>query len=216
MTFDDEVIKVVPSVFNMISSSEDHQQSEEAYNTGNFELPNPAGKQGGACTSAFLQQQYENGNKQTWVETLREMRSVLKGMGYEQSPTLSSSRRITDETPMHIVPPGSGRRRALLIGINYVGQKGELKACHNDCNNIREYLENVHGFRQEEMLILMDDGSHPMPTKRNIEDGMMLMTQYSQPGDVVFVSFSGHGGRTEDLDGDESDGWDETYVCRNN
>ena len=103
-----------------------------------------------------------------------------------------------------------------MIGINYVGQKGELKACHNDCNNIREYLENVHGFRQEEMLILMDDGSHPMPTKRNIEDGMMLMTQYSQPGDVVFVSFSGHGGRTEDLDGDESDGWDETYVCRNN
>lgn len=210
MAYDDEVKKVVPSVFNMISSSEDHQQSEEAYNTGSFELPNPAGKQGGACTSAFLQQQYENGNQQTWVETLQQMRAVLKGMGFQQSPTLSSSRRIRAESPMQIVPPGSGRRRALLIGINYVGQKGELKACHNDCNNVREYLENVHGFRQEEMLILMDDGRHPMPTKKNIEDGMMMLTQYSQPGDVVFVSFSGHGGNTEDLDGDEDDGWDET------
>ena len=56
----------------------------------------------------------------------------------------------------------------------------------------------------------MDDGRHPMPTKKNIEDGMMMLTQYSQPGDVVFVSFSGHGGNTEDLDGDEDDGWDET------
>lgn len=52
---------------------------------------------------------------------------------------------------MQIVPPGSGRRRALLIGINYVGQKGALTACHNDCNNLKEYLENVHGFREDEM-----------------------------------------------------------------
>lgn len=81
MAFDDDVKVVVPSIFNMISSSADHQESEEAYNTGSFELPNPAGKAGGACTSAFLQQQYENGNDQTWVETLQQMRSVLKGMG---------------------------------------------------------------------------------------------------------------------------------------
>mgnify|MGYP003476682216 CR=1 FL=1 len=167
MTFDDQDIpRVVPSVFYMISSSADHQQSEEAYNTGSFELPNPAGKAGGACTSAFLQQQYENGNEQSWVETLKQMRCVLKGMGYFQTPTLSSSRRIDVTSPMKIVPHGSGRRRALLIGINYVGQKGALTACHNDCNNIKEYLENVHGFREEEMLILMDDGRHPLPTKK--------------------------------------------------
>lgn len=212
MTFDDDVKVVVPSVFNMISSSADHQESEEAYNTGSFELPNPAGKAGGACTSAFLQQQYENGNDLTWVETLQQMRSVLKGMGYHQTPTLSSSRRIQRSTPMQIVPPGSGRRRALLIGINYVGQKGALTACHNDCNNLKEYLENVHGFREEEMMILMDDGQHMMPTKENIEKGMCLLTTYSQPGDVVFVSFSGHGGNTEDLDGDEDDGLDETLI----
>jgi hypothetical protein len=213
-SFDQAVKKAVPSVFNMISSSADHQQSEEAYNTGKFELPNPAGKQGGACTSAFLQQQYENGNGLSWVETLRAMREVLKSMGYKQEPQLTSSRMIDVSKPMQIVPKGSGRRRALLIGINYVGQKGQLTACHNDCKNVREYLIEVHGFNEDEMLILMDDGKHQPPTRKNIEEGFCLLTKYSQPGDVVFVSYSGHGGRTEDLDGDEDDGYDETYVAR--
>lgn len=214
-SFDEQVKLAVPSIFNMISSSADHQQSEETYNTKSFELPNPAGKAGGACTSAFLQQQYEHGtvsSPPTWVGTLKEMRGVLHSMGYAQTPTLTSSRPIRADTPLQIVPPGSGRRRALLIGINYVGQSGELTACHNDCNHLKEYLENVHGFREEEMLVLMDDGVHQPPTKENIEDGFCLLTKYSQPGDVCFVSFSGHGGRAEDLDGDEDDGWDETLI----
>jgi hypothetical protein len=99
-----------------------------------------------------------------------------------------------------------------LIGINYVGQNGELRACHNDCNNVKDFLIDVHGFREDEMLILMDDGKHQEPTKANIENAFILLTKYSQPNDVCFVSFSGHGGNTEDLDGDEDDGWDETLI----
>lgn len=34
-----------------------------------------------------------------------------------------------------------GKHRALLIGINYTGQgKGELKGCHNDVAQMREYI----------------------------------------------------------------------------
>lgn len=62
------------------------------------------------------------------------------------------------------------------------------------------------------MLILMDDGKHPMPTKKNIETAFKRLNQYSQPGDVVFVSFSGHGGRVIDTSGDEDDGYDETLI----
>ena len=29
-------------------------------------------------------------------------------------------------------------RRAVLIGINYVGQQGELSGCHNDVLNIKK------------------------------------------------------------------------------
>ena len=160
-SFDERVLQVIPSVVNMISSSADHQQSEEAYNTGAFELPNPNGKAGGACTSAFLQQQYESGKPaQSWVETLLAMRTVLKSMNFDQIPTLTSSRIIDASSkgggttaPMQIVPPNSGRRRALLIGINYVGQQGQLTACHSDCKNVLEYLLNVHGFREEECLV---------------------------------------------------------------
>jgi hypothetical protein len=140
----------------------------------------------------------------TWVELLKEMRSTLKEMGFAQIPQLSSSRMINVESePMHICPPGSGRRRAVLIGINYTGQEGELTACHDDCNNVAEYLTTVQGFDPSQMLILMDDGKHTLPTKANIVNAFKLLALYSQPGDVVFVSFSGHGGRVVDTSGDE-------------
>jgi hypothetical protein len=171
------------------------------------QLPNPAGKAGGVCTSALLQVWYQNPHsfgKMSWVELLKEMRSTLKEMGFEQVPQLSSSRLINVESePMHICPPGSGRRRAVLIGINYVGQEGQLTACHDDCRNVAEYLTTVQGFDPNQMLILMDDGEHTAPTKANIVRAFELLALYSQPGDVVFVSFSGHGGRVKDVSGDE-------------
>lgn len=55
------------------------------------------------------------------------MRTELNRMGYDQIPQLTSSRFIEVEKPMYIVPPTSeGRRRAILIGINYTGQQGQL------------------------------------------------------------------------------------------
>ena len=113
---------------------------------------------------------------------------------------------------MFIVPPKSGVRRAMLVGVNYVGQKGELKSCHNDVENMKDYLIKAQGFRPGEILVLKDDGIHPKPTKENIMNGFIRLTQYSQPGDVVFVSFSGHGGRVVDENGDEEDGFDESII----
>ena len=51
-----------------------------------------------------------------------------------------------------------------------------------------------------------------MPTKKNILAGFRILTSRSKPGDCVFVLYSGHGGQTEDLDGDEEDGMDETMI----
>lgn len=217
--FDDNVKLVVSSNVNVIASSGDEQQAEEAFNVRKFELPNPAGKAGGACTSAFLKQQYaaaaSNQQPQSWTEALQMMQQILNDLGYAQTLTLSSSRKIYQSKPlMQIVPSGSGRRRAMLIGINYTGDpQGELQSCHNDCQNVREFLKTVHNFRDEEMMILMDDDSCAQkPTKDNIENGFVLLTQYSQPDDVVFVSFSGHGGRVPKKNcapGDD-DCWDST------
>ncbi|RKF77521.1 Metacaspase-1 [Golovinomyces cichoracearum] len=77
----------------------------------------------------------------------------------------------------------SGRRKALLIGINYFGQKGELRGCINDVRNVSAYLRENHGYRSEDMVtltgksvtvltlfLIVDDQQNPMsqPTKENI------------------------------------------------
>ncbi|KAI4232418.1 MAG: hypothetical protein LQ349_005027 [Xanthoria aureola] len=84
----------------------------------------------------------------------------------------------------------TGRRKALLIGINYFGQRGQLRGCINDVKNMSTYLNGNFGYAREDMVILTDDQQNPMsqPTKANILR---------------------HGGQTKDLDGDEEDGYDE-------
>jgi hypothetical protein len=82
-----------------------------------FELPNPAGKAGGACTSALLQVLYDqdkNAEPMSWVQTLRKMRSALQNMSYDQIPQLTSSRLIDVNKTMYIAPPEfGGNKRAM-------------------------------------------------------------------------------------------------------
>lgn len=214
-----EIEKAIPAEFHMISGSADTQTSADVFNVSQFELPNPAGKAGGACTAALLEvlyQYHRYGSAQqdkSWVKVLRSMRTILLQKNFDQVPQLTSSRLIDVNKTMHIVPPGcTGNKRALLIGINYVGQNGELRGCHNDVANIKEYLINVEGFLENNLLILMDDGQHSNPTKENIEQAFHRIVQYNNAGDVVFIHYSGHGSRVKDTNGDEDDGFDETLV----
>ena len=86
------------------------------------------------------------------------MRENLDEQGFEQVPQLSSSRIIDVNERMTIVNDNpSGVKRAVLVGINYVGQQGELSGCHNDVKNISSYLQQVQGFRPQNMITLMDD-----------------------------------------------------------
>ncbi|KAI2729599.1 hypothetical protein CBS147354_984 [Penicillium roqueforti] len=105
----------------------------------------------------------------------------------------------------------TGRRRALLIGINYAGQPNALKGCINDVANMSNFLTRRYGYKREDMVILTDDQRNPMsiPTKANIIRAMQWLVKDAQPNDSLFIHFSGHGGRTPDLDGDEDDGFDD-------
>ena len=216
-SFDDQVRRGIPAEFHMISASHDAQTSVDV-SLRKFQLPDgsSAGRIGGACTSAFLKVMYRDGMK-TWVELLRAMRRVLMDdLGYTQTPELTSSRMIDVNAPMYIVPPDStGQRIAILIAINYTGQSGdvpELQGCHNDLHNIKKYLIDKQGFKEADMLILMDDGEHFEPTKRNIEAALQRVTELCKKGDAVFVLYSGHGGQVVDTSGDEPDGLDETIL----
>ncbi|KAK9329806.1 caspase domain-containing protein [Lipomyces starkeyi] len=104
-----------------------------------------------------------------------------------------------------------GRRKALLIGINYIGQKNQLKGCINDVKNISNFLTQRYGYKYEDMVILTDDqnGQRSIPTKANMISAMQWLVKNSQPNDSLFFHYSGHGGQTRDLNGDEDDGFDE-------
>ena len=105
----------------------------------------------------------------------------------------------------------TGRRKALLVGINYFGQSGELRGCINDVHNVSKYLSENFGYAREDMVTLTDDQQNAMgqPTKENIIRAMRWLVNGVQPNDSLFFHYSGHGGQTQDLNGDEDDGNDE-------
>ncbi|CAB9525977.1 Metacaspase-1 [Seminavis robusta] len=202
---------------HMISGCRDEQTSADVSNVANFSLPDPAGRAGGACTSAMLKVLYADHKKPdddlSYQEVLLKMREILQGQRFTQIPQLSSSRSLNIKNKFAIVPDDfSGTRRAVMIGINYVGQQGELSGCHNDVKNMIEYIKDIHGFEDENITILMDDGENISPTYENIMNAYKKLVEEAEPGDACFCHYSGHGGKIRDDDGDEKDGYDETLV----
>ncbi|KAI8815245.1 peptidase C14, caspase domain-containing protein [Cladochytrium replicatum] len=108
-------------------------------------------------------------------------------------------------------PQITGKRRALFIGINYVGTKAELKGCVNDVKNVHAFVTKQP---YQEALILTDDQQDPskIPTRANILNAFRWLIAGAQPGDAFFLHYSGHGAYQQDPQGDEVDGSDETIV----
>ncbi|KIK79265.1 hypothetical protein PAXRUDRAFT_834197 [Paxillus rubicundulus Ve08.2h10] len=105
----------------------------------------------------------------------------------------------------------TGRKKALCIGINYKGQRRELRGCVNDIKNVRRFLRSQWGFKDGDIVMLMDETANPrqMPTRTNMIDAMRWLVKDARPHDSLFFHYSGHGGQIPDKDGDEIDGFDE-------
>jgi hypothetical protein len=186
-------------------------------NVAEFSLPDPAGRAGGACTSALLQVLYKEKEDSapdfTFQQVLLKMRNVLAKDRFDQIPQLSSSRPLNIQTKFHLVPDNfTGTRRAVMIGINYTGQQGQLSGCHNDVRNMLEYIKKVHGFKDENITLLLDAKGSTQPTYANIIAAYKKVAADSVSGDAVFCHYSGHGGRLKDQTNEEKDGYDETLV----
>lgn len=87
----------------------------------------------------------------------------------------------------------SGRRKALLIGINYFGQRGQLRGCINDVKNMSAFLNQAYGYQRDDMVILTDDQQNPIsqPTKQNILRAMHWLVKDARPNDSLFFHYSG-------------------------
>jgi len=105
----------------------------------------------------------------------------------------------------------SGRKKALLVGINYFGSSNELRGCVNDIKNMSNFLNRRFGYSYDDMVILTDDQNqrNKIPTKENIIRAMQWLVKDARPNDSLVFHYSGHGGITKDLDGDEDEGYDE-------
>jgi hypothetical protein len=92
------------------------------------------------------------------------------------------------------------RRKALIIGINYFGSENELNGCINDAMNVKEFLVNDRGFSDSshDMVVMTDEpqnqGTSFYPTVANLMSAFKWLTSYNEPGDLLWLSYSGHGG----------------------
>mmetsp|Transcript_146657 Transcript_146657/g.468464 ORF Transcript_146657/g.468464 Transcript_146657/m.468464 type:complete len:631 (+) Transcript_146657:61-1953(+) len=88
----------------------------------------------------------------------------------------------------------TGRRRALLVGINYRGSSSELNGCINDIENQKQVLIEHYGFVESDILMLLDDESRDRrPTKDAIIAGFKWLYTDAGSGDLLFFQYSGHG-----------------------
>merc|ERR1712183_744461 len=74
---------------------------------------------------------------------------------------------------------------------------------------MKNYIMDVHGFKEENIVLLMDDEIHTSPTKENILNAYQQIIADSEEGEAIFLHYSGHGTKVRDTSGDEDDGYDE-------
>jgi len=198
--FHEQAVALIPAEIRMISGCHSEQTSADVSNASlQNNLPNPAGRAGGACTSALLEILYRNKNNNiTFQELLFQLRDSLVSSGYSQVPQLTSSRPLELQNTIFTLG-GNNNKRALLVGINYIGQNGELRGCHNDVYNVKQYLVSYHGYRERDIQILVDDYNNRsiFPTRQKIISALQYLVQSSVAGDAVYFHYSGHGGLLE-------------------
>ncbi|CAB1103909.1 unnamed protein product [Ectocarpus sp. CCAP 1310/34] len=211
--FDTEIADEIKADVRMFSGCQDKQTSADVHDVTKFGVPNSDGGAGGACTNALLVN--KDDEPDSWMSLLKSMRTTLSTKKFKQIPQMATSKKLDIRSPFSLAGGEGGKHRALLIGINYVGDpSAELKGCHNDVAQMKDYIVK-HGYPAEEgedLKIVMDDGEHTAPTRANIIEAIEWLVEGAAPGDSLFMHYSGHGGSVEDTDNNEKDKRDETMI----
>ena len=103
---------------------------------------------------------------------------------------------------------------ALLIGINQypkLANNYQLDGCRNDVELMQQMLLKRYSIPQENITTLLDEQA----TRAGILAQFSALIQKvrdSEKGTQVLFFYSGHGSQKKDMNGDESDGKDETLV----
>lgn len=109
------------------------------------------------------------------------------------------------------VPRVEVRKRAVTVGINYIGQQVALSTCINDSDMFVKLLTEAFGYEVACIRQLRDDHPQRMPTTKNIKAALRWLVNGAQEGDHLFFHYSGHGSQQQGV-GAEVQGKDDTLV----
>lgn len=99
-----------------------------------------------------------------------------------------------------------GNKKALCIAINdYPGYNNDLKGCVNDAKNWSQLLQNKYGFTIVDTLL------DRKATKVAVYHAIKKLVKQAKDGDILVITYSGHGTNVRDTSRDEADGRDEAW-----
>ena len=104
-----------------------------------------------------------------------------------------------------LLNPPTQVTKALFIGINYDRDSGRLEGCVNDVNNKFKWISKFSKLDKKNTIFLIDDTSDLVqsifdvnkeftilpPTRANISKYHKWVTEGIEPGQMVFVHYSG-------------------------
>ena len=105
------------------------------------------------------------------------------------------------------------KKKAILIGIEYIGTSSELPGCQTDVKNVFNLLTKNLGYLSGNILILTEDNGLK-PTRENILTSIKNLSNNATTNNIdeVLIYYSGHGNQIPDRNNEESDKKDEILV----
>jgi len=91
-------------------------------------------------------------------------------------------------------------KKAVIVGINYVGTRNRLNGCVNDAKNVYSLLQTHFGFEPQNITMLLDSQA----TTDNMMVALNQLVANPQHGDILYFHYSGHGSQVPAVDGKAS------------
>ena len=121
-----------------------------------------------------------------------------------------SKRKKIAVTKGIIEPKGLKKGISIHIGMEYIdpehynGSDGALRTCGKDCLDMQELAESQNF---ESTTVLMNESA----TRDAVTKAIADTAEKLEAGDMLFISYSGHGSSIPDESADEDDGKDESW-----
>ena len=93
----------------------------------------------------------------------------------------------------------------LVDPVHYQGWDGALSACEADA-------KDMYALAKKQKFEALPPILTRSATAKAVSDALTRAAEKLKKGDILLVTYSGHGGQTKDWNGDEADEMDETWV----